>query len=609
MKRIRTQKVLFCLLVTFQLLYGQDDKEILLQATPVVVTALRTPLQLSALNRSVDVLDATYYREKLGAVVLEDVLQRVPSLSLQSRSPFGVQTDISIRGTLFSQQLVLLNGSRLNDPQTAHHTMTIPVGIEQVDRVEVVKGPLSVLYGADAYGGVINVVTKAPEEESLGLSLRGGQYGFFSASASHAFVGASVASSTVGEYRRSEGYRSGTEFQISSLSNSTYFPLLSGKATVTSGYIVKDFGAADFYGPAPSKERTETFFLQASAVSESSVVQWQPRFFYRRNFDRFQYNRHIPDRFINTHTSHVLSAEIQGTTHLNTTTTLLFGTEGTADRIASSNLGDHRRFSLGTFVSFFTRIAEVLNFDGGVRGDLHSTYSAQFTSAFNVSYMVMPATKLYGSIGKSFRAPSYTELYYTSPSRIGNANLQPEEGWSYEIGTLWFSSPTSRFVLSGFQREQRNLIDYVKRTTADVAYSAMNFTKAVTRGLEVQWEWRSLSSSWIEEVQVGYGYLDSRIDRGNVFTSLYTFTHPRHQVNSHIVAVLPYHCTTSVGVLHKVRTNHTTTTLIDARLTYLLSQFSFIVQGTNLLDETYEEVPGVLLPGRWLWAGIDVKLW
>lgn len=593
----------------FQYLWGQSGENAVVQTSPVIVTAFRTPLQLSAVNRSVDVLDAAYYGEKLGTLTLEDVVQKIPSVSVQARAPFGVQTDLSIRGSLFSQQLVLLNGSRLNDPQTAHHTMNMPVGFDQIERVEVIKGPLSVLYGPDAYGGVVNVVTKIPQEESLRFSLRGGEYGFFAGSASYAVTMQSVSSSTVIEHRQSDGYRSGTEFQVSSLSNTTTLPLWQGTATLTSGYTVKDFGAANFYGPAPSKERTETLFLQAGAVWENSVVEWKPRISYRRNFDRFQYNRQIPDRFINTHTSHLISAELQGSTHITEATTLVFGAEGTADRIYSSNLKNHQRSSLGIFLSVFTRLSDALSCDGGLRGDIHSAYSSQLTPSVSISYLVLPSMKLYSSVGKSFRAPSYTELYYTSPSRIGNAHLQPEEGWSYEVGAMYFLSTNGRITLSGFQRSQTNLIDYVKYTPADAAYTATNFTRATTRGIELQYEWRSLSGSTIEEIQLGYSYLDSYIDRRGVFSSLYTLIHPRHQLQGHVITALPYDITASLSVLHKLRTNRTTTTLVDGRLSYAFPYFVLALQGTNILNETYEEVVGVQLPGRWLWAEVQVKVW
>src|SRR5208283_3732517 len=92
-----------------------------------------------------------------------DLLQLDPSLDLQERAPDGVQTDLSIRGSSFGQTLVLLNGLRVDDAQTGHHDMDIPVPLDSVERIEVLRGSGSAMYGSDASGGVINVITAPPE--------------------------------------------------------------------------------------------------------------------------------------------------------------------------------------------------------------------------------------------------------------------------------------------------------------------------------------------------------------------------------------------------------------------------------------------------------------
>src|ERR1035438_7807949 len=109
-------------------------------------------MSLEEIDRAIRVLPARSQSLVLNSLI--DLLKLDPSLDLAERAPDGVQGDLSIRGAAFGQTLVLLNGMRLNDPQTGHHNLDIPVPLESADRVEVMRGSGSTLYGADAVGGV-----------------------------------------------------------------------------------------------------------------------------------------------------------------------------------------------------------------------------------------------------------------------------------------------------------------------------------------------------------------------------------------------------------------------------------------------------------------------
>lgn len=126
-----------------------------------MVTGTFEPLSLDEMDRSLTVLPARGMYLLSNSLI--DLLKLDPSLDLQERAPDGVQTDLSIRGGSFEQTLVLLNGQRLNDVQSGHHDMDIPVPMEAVTRVEVLRGSGSSMYGSDATAGVINIITAPPE--------------------------------------------------------------------------------------------------------------------------------------------------------------------------------------------------------------------------------------------------------------------------------------------------------------------------------------------------------------------------------------------------------------------------------------------------------------
>jgi hypothetical protein len=181
----------------------------------------------------------------------------------------------------------------------------------------------------------------------------------------------------------------------------------------------------------------------------------------------------------------------------------------------------------------------------------------------------------------------------------------------YEYGTFW------NFKFSLFERDQTNLIDYVRYLSTDTQSVAKNFTSAKTRGIDagVYWfsesleaEIRNQTNISIQDIGFSYEYLDSRIDRGNIFSSRYAFTHPRHRISARTSATFPYAVKISLDAVHNIKLNNDNYTLLDARMAKHFTSFIIFIRGTNLLNQSYEEIVGVPLPGRWLWAGIEFKL-
>src|SRR5438067_13812629 len=125
------------------------------QRDTIVVTGTYEPLTIEEIDRAIRVLPVR--SQSLVLNTLSDVLKLDPSLDLTERAPNGVQADLSIRGSSFGQTLILLNGQRLNDPQSGHHNLDVPVPLESISRVEVLRGSGSTLYGSDAVAGVINI--------------------------------------------------------------------------------------------------------------------------------------------------------------------------------------------------------------------------------------------------------------------------------------------------------------------------------------------------------------------------------------------------------------------------------------------------------------------
>ena len=271
----------------------------------VVVTGVYEPAPLEEADRAVRLLDVG--RNLLLSTSVADLLRLEPSLDLRQRAPGGVQNDVSIRGGTFGQTLVLLDGLRLNDVQTGHHNMDLPLPMEALSRIEVLKGSGSTLYGSDAVGGVVNLVTQAPEVSELRLRTGLGTSVSTSSASRCRWSGAAIAERLVASRDFSSGFRPNRDYRNLSFSSSSTLGTALGSTAVTLGYGDRPFGADNFYGNYPSWERTKTWFASAR---QQLGERTQAAFAFRRHTDLFVLYRDRPQVFTNRHAVEAFQAAL-----------------------------------------------------------------------------------------------------------------------------------------------------------------------------------------------------------------------------------------------------------------------------------------------------------
>ncbi len=198
-------------------LQAQDSVQY--HANPIIVTATRIAADEQMLDRSVDIAGESLLGE-LALSSVEDVLQHFANISVESRGIFGMQTDISMRGSLFSQNTILLNGLSINDPQTAHYNFNLPFSASTIDRIEILRGPGSSQYGANAFGGVVNVITKIPEETTASVQIMGGENGLVGGEVTAQYADATLHSMNSVSYKKSDGYHLDTDFLSQAITTS-----------------------------------------------------------------------------------------------------------------------------------------------------------------------------------------------------------------------------------------------------------------------------------------------------------------------------------------------------------------------------------------------------
>jgi vitamin B12 transporter len=409
-----------------------------------------------------------------------DVLAQEMGVDVDTRSP--AQADVSIRGSSPEQVVVLVDGVRMSDIQSAHYALDLAVPLSSVDRIEILRGNGAALYGPDAVGGVINIVTRqsAPPQ----LELRGGSFGTLGGSAisSTAFDAASLVSSA--DFEKSDGHRTGSDYRMGQGRLSLSVPSALGVFRSNLALGVRDFGAADFYAPFNSVERTATTTLDSRWDGTAGPWAWSGVASTRRHQDHYVLIRGDPSVYENRHESWQSGGEVVARRVMGRLSAALGG-EAVHDQLSSALLGGRREARVGAFAEGTVIPSSSATVDVGLRGDRSSTYGSFLSPSLSASAYLADWLQVRTSGGVGFRAPTWTERYYVDPSNQGDPNLRPERFWTGDAGLRTTTRGLS-FDAAAFERHAANLIDWVRPASAPptAVWHTMNVGQATYRGVE-----------------------------------------------------------------------------------------------------------------------------
>lgn len=588
--------------------YGWAEGEIY-DLGELVVTASRIPMRVSQLSRNVTVIDSEEI-EDAPVDSLPELLGYVAGIDARRRGVEGIQADMSIRGSTFEQVLILIDGIKVNDPQTGHHNMDIPLTLADIERIEVLHGQGASTHGPNAFGGVINIITKKPEKAGGKASFTQGENSLSAGAVSFSFPSRDSLHTFSLESKESRGYQYNTEFDISTLYYHSTVDTSFAPLDFSIGYTDKEFGADSFYSNLyPNEwEETETTLANLKAQFGSGRMIFEPKLYWRRHWDRFILDRTDPNSFVSDHTTDVYGSELD--LHIYSSWgKLVLGGEVGEETIDSTSLGNHSRTRGAVFLELQPEMGDSFLFDIGMRGDHYEGWGWEGSPSIGLGYRISPALKIRTSLGRSFRVPTYTELYYQSPANKGNPDLRPERSWSYEVGFDWtgegFACGTTLF-----KRKGENLIDWVREVSTE-PWEASNIGEVDTDGLELSFKIKPgelYESSPFSLISLGYAYLNQDREDGNL-QSKYVFDYLRHQVSLGLKHSLPFKAKQTWKLSYEDRINGDNYFLLDTRLSKEIkrSGIEIFIKGTNLLNASYEEVAGVRMPGRWILGGIEIE--
>jgi iron complex outermembrane receptor protein len=559
----------------------------------------------------------------------QDLLHYAQGVDLRSRGTEGVQADISLKGSTFDQTQVYLDNANLTDPQTGHYSLNLPLNLSDIRAVTT----------SDYHTGSVIFKSIHPSKTNATLQLSGGQYDYYQLMASGGIVNQKKqyihlsASKTA-----SDGFAYNTDFDILNLYAKAFTPLKNGSLNFQTGYQQKAYGANSFYSPAYKDQYEEIgcFIALLQYEQHFNRLSNQTTVYYRRQHDEFSLFRYEAPEWYSGNNYH-LTDVIGVTSQLNYNWKQYGKSSLTIDyrnaHIYSSNLGEKLSSSKndpyssnGTFYYGDTQqhisasAGHQLNRDKW-NSDLkitmagNSNFGADFYGYIRGAYNPFRQLSIGIYAQNAYRIPTFTDLYYSSPSQQGNKNLNPEKiagtGLSILWKTLHWKVTVNPFYKYGFE-----LIDWV-RLPLEEKWHCENLTNLQTIGSDISISYSLGNNHWLKQIEANYIYLAQNKTSGD-YLSLYTTDYLRHQAKLSITHKIfkqlgaswlfsfQDRMGTYLDYNSKQETNYKPYLLCDLRISWDEKRYCIFAEASNLFNTNYQDIGNIEQPGIWAKAGIKL---
>jgi vitamin B12 transporter len=657
-------RILPVILLAFMLFADVALSQTTVQLDSIQVTASRITSTVSESGKHVSVLTQADIRQ-MPATSVDELIRTLSGININSRQGFGVQADVGIRGSTYSQVLFMLDNVPLNDPLTAHFNTNIPVSLSEIGQIELIRGPASASYGADAVGGVVHIKTKMYMEREVQRSddtvtyavadFAAGQNNLFSGDAAVEMqknrLRLSASLRTIqsdGERLSNPGFEAGASdqefydnyFEMTSFSASLSYRVADNWSFYMRGGLDdRDFSARYFYTRSEFDESTEQInsrWILSALSRDSGNHRTELNTSWRNVNDNFDFNSRIGIP-VNAHTTDQFFLNLS---HQVTTgrigagsSRLMGGVQLTNKQITSTDRGDHDELMGGIYLIAQLNPVERLNMTASSRVQFDTRGRAELLPQLSTAYQLWSVT-LRGSAGRAIRVGDFTERFISSqipnltPGRnIGNPDLEPERSYSFDLGADWNPLEQTQLSATGFYRTSSNLIDFVLTNSSQIEnadnlqpnqnyFYAQNISSAQTSGFELQASQQfRFSTNRMFGLDAGYTYIRTTADTGEV--SKYIANHPSQQLNLGLRISFDRFLINSQST-YRMRASEFEN-LIGAEVpasyfvTNLNIEYSILnraviyARALNLTDTQYQEILGPPMPGRWMMGGLRLQ--
>lgn len=602
--------------------FAQNTTEEYEELDELVIEENRMQISFQEISRNIQILSKEDI-SILPAQSINELLTYIAGVDIRQRGPFGMQTDVSIDGGSFEQTMILWNGVKMGDAQTAHHSMNVPIPLDAIERIEILKGPAARIYGINALTGAINIVTKKQSDDFLVVDISGGSsfrkkdeedgngiYAGTGIQTTAGFTTNNIHQLLSMSYNNYNGQRYNTASQsIKAMYQGTTKIDASNEVQWMSGYVKNDFGANGFYAAPYDKEsfeKVQTLVLSVGSTNKiSDRFSIKPRLSNRYNEDDYRFYRNDISKSRSLHYSNAFMLELN-TLLESSLGNFGWGYEWRLEQIHSSNLGAHQRNNHGWYAEYKNNQSLKWNISLGAYWNYNSDFGFQWYPGADVSYKIDTHWKTSLSVGSSQRIPSFTDLYLNQrPGNIGNPELKPESAWQYEFG-IRYNKDQKNFQFSYFDRNISDFIDWIRISTEE-PYQPHNVGTQNMKGVFLKWsDHFQLNNKNAIRYSTSYQYLSPKSNDENTL-SKYIIESLKHQL---ILGVNYSYTTYGIQWQNRwiKRELNEAYIVSDLKIYHHLNKLDLYVQVTNLFNTKYKEIAAVPMPSRWIHFGIKYKL-
>jgi outer membrane cobalamin receptor len=629
-----------------------DDAD--LQMERIVVTATRTATTILDSPDNVTVITGEEL-SAAGVATVAEALEKVAGVEISDNGTAGSVKSVRIRGSVSAQVLVLVDGVRMNDSRQGATDLSL-LPAEMIERIEVVRGGTSALYGADAMGGVVNIITRSRAEKHLTLSITNGSY------IPHAAVEVSEgptqtpvaadwlnlvdtqrvglqASGKAGPVdllltgsftRAANGFVWNDAQYIDDWRRQVNAGLLEGSAFVSAtsraDAATLGFKGQFDYSSMRGPESLNPLWVSTKSAQQRAYLQGQlfytnptltrslgleARAYYKLTRLAFQNPDWLMD---DVHTLHAIGVELQQQASFVDFLQLVYGGSFLVDLAESTKIGSRQRLSGGAFLEAPLYLGEMLTLTPVVRYDLYSDFPDSLTWKLGAVLRLSDRLSLKAGGGKSYKAPTLNELYWPDDGmNVGNPDLRPETGYNGELG-LSLATDRLEANASAFVRYVQ---DGIQWDSSVYPSPSVNVGVALYPGAEASLDIELLPGL---RLSGSYTFLYSFVLEGASAT--YTFADDKRAIYSPVhtadAAVRWDNGKTRIGadVRFTARqfTDEANTTSLpgyvvvnaDARQR-LSPNLAVSLSGKNLLNTVYQTVSGYIMPPLSIWLGLEMS--
>ena len=585
-----------------------------------VVSSPRIELPFSENSRTIQVISKEEITESPANNVAE-LLQQVAGIDIRRRGVSGMQADLYIRGGGFDQTLLLIDGIKVEDAQTGHHTMNMALPIEVIERIEIIKGSASRVYGQNAFSGAINIITSKVAENMVSVSLESGSYKQQNASVTISRKNEDQSMLFHYSNNSSDGHKYNTDYKNENYFLKNSFEIKGLPIDMISSFNERKFGANGFYASPEAidqYEETQASLLGFSTKIISNNFIIKPKLYWKRNQDMYVYLRDNPSVYRNLHITNKIGAELNGSYESNNGITG-FGVDISSIKLSSNNLGERKRTMVNLFLEHQMKFAEnKIDVTPGVAFSYFSDVSTNqnyqnnfFRNFFmypgiDIGYVLNDDVKLYSNIGYTYRVPTYTDLFYTSPTTIGNENLKPEKAFTKEIG-LDYTKGNFNFIFTLYNRDASDVIDYVKNVES-APWEAFNIREINTKGYELGLTYNFYVASFLNHsIKIGYSNIKDDLKQTDFNFSRYSLNSLKNHLTTSYSFEIKKNLKSSIIYKYAERNFGEDYSVMDIKVSYTLKKYNLYITANNLFDTVYSETNLVEMPGRNVLLGLNVK--